>query len=161
MFCANVRSALFALGVGAAKIKTNSQQMNYRPIIKHIVSLTFAVIAVAVTTAGVFAGEAKPFNQEAFTKAKAEGKTVLVDFHASWCSVCKKQAMAIPQVLKKEKFKDVIVLSVDYDTEKELKEELKVSGQSTLIVFKGEKEVGREQGITSPTAIETLLSKGL
>ena len=156
-----MRSALCALGVGAAKIKTNSKQMNYRPIIKPIVSFAFAVIAVAIATAGVLAGEARPFNQETFTRAKAEGKTVLVDFHASWCSVCKKQAMAIPQVLMKEKFKDVVVLTADYDTEKKLKEDLKVSGQSTLIVFKGEKEVGREQGVTSPTAIETLLSKGL
>ena len=130
-------------------------------MIKNIVSIAFAAMTVAFTPALVFAGEAEPYNQSAFTKAKAAGKTVLVDFYADWCPVCKKQAMAIPQVLKKEKFKDVVVLTADYDTEKELKKELKVRGQSTLIVFKGKKEVGREQGITSAAAIEALLSKGL
>jgi len=86
-------------------------------MIKHIVSLAAIVAALTATTAGVLAGEPRPFTQEAFTMAKAEGKTVLVDFHASWCPVCKKQAAVIPRVLQEEKFREVVVFTADYDTE--------------------------------------------
>jgi len=130
-------------------------------MIKHIVSLAAIVAALTATTAGVLAGEPRPFTQEAFTMAKAEGKTVLVDFHASWCPVCKKQAAVIPRVLQEEKFREVVVFTADYDTEKDLERQLKVNGQSTLVLFKGEKEVGREQDITTPAAIGKLLTKGL
>jgi thioredoxin 1 len=129
-------------------------------MIKRIV-LCIATVAMLTVTTGLLAGEARPFDREVFTKAQMEGKTVLVDFHATWCPVCKKQATAIPQVLKEEQFKDVVALTADYDMEKELKKQLKVNGQSTLVVFKGDKEVAREQGITSAAAISKLLAKGL
>jgi len=129
-------------------------------MIKRIV-LCIATVAMLTVTTGLLAGEARPFDREVFTKAQMEGKIVLVDFHATWCPVCKKQATAIPQVLKEEQFKDVVALTADYDMEKELKKQLKVNGQSTLVVFKGDKEVAREQGITSAAAISKLLAKGL
>jgi hypothetical protein len=66
--------------------------------------------------------------------------------------VCKNQAAAIPQVLRGE-IQRRGRLPADYDTEKELKKQLKVTGQSTLVVFKGEKEVGREQGVTAAAAV--------
>jgi thioredoxin 1 len=129
-------------------------------MIKRIVSC-IATVAMLTVTSGLLAGEARPFDREVFTKAQMEGKTVLVDFHATWCPVCKKQAEAIPQVLKEEQFKDVVALTADYDMEKELKKQLKISGQATLVVFKGEKEVAREHGVTSAAEISKLLAKGL
>jgi len=120
-----------------------------------------AVAALTLITAGAMAEESKPFDRELYDKAKAEGKTVLVDFDASWCPVCKKQAEAIPQVLKQEKFQRVVVFKADYDSQKELKKQLRITHQSTLVVFKGQKEVGREQGITTVSAIGELLEKGL
>jgi len=125
---------------------------------KRIMSLAAVVVALAATA---LAQEPKPFDREVFEKARADGKTVLVDFHAGWCPVCKKQAEVLPQVLKQDKFRQVLVLKADYDSEKELKQQLKVSHQSTLVLFKGEKEVGREQGITTASAIGDLLKKGL
>ena len=130
-------------------------------MIKHIISLAAVVSALMVMTTLALAGEPKAFDQEAFMKARAEGKTVAIAFHADWCAVCKKQAAVIPLVLKEDKFQKVVAFTADYDKEKELKEQLKVSGQSTLVVFKGEREVGREQGITAAAAIENLLTKGL
>src|SRR5215475_3309487 len=103
-------------------------------MIKRIASC-IATVAMLTLTTGLLAGEARPFDREIFMKAQMEGKTVLVDFHATWCPVCKKQAEAIPQVLKEEQFKDVVALTANYDTEKELKKQLKVSGQATLVVF--------------------------
>lgn len=130
-------------------------------MIKRMASLAAGVAALTILTVGALADEPKPFNREAFDKAKAEGRTVLVDFDAGWCPVCKKQAEAIPQVMKQERFQRVVVFTADYDSQKELKKQLKVTHQSTLIVFKGGKQVGREQGITTASAIGELVAKGL
>ena len=130
-------------------------------MIKRMLTLALGVTALTLITTGALADEPKPFNREAYDKAKAEGKTILVDFDASWCPVCKKQAEAIPQVLKQEKFQRVVVFKADYDSQKELKKQLRITHQSTLVVFKGQKEVGREQGITTVSAIGELLEKGL
>jgi thiol-disulfide isomerase/thioredoxin len=140
--------------------QNKQKQKEPKSMIKRI-ALCVAAVAMLTLTTSLLAGETQPFNQELFAKAKMDGKTVLVDFHATWCPVCKKQAEAIPQVLKEEQFKEVVALTADYDMEKELKKQLKVGGQSTLVVFKGEKEVAREQGITSAAAIGKLLAKGL
>jgi len=130
-------------------------------MIKRMLTLALGVTALTLITTGALADEPKAFNREAYDKAKAEGKTILVDFDASWCPVCKKQAEAIPQVLKQDKFQRVVVFKADYDSAKELKKQLKITHQSTLVLFKGKKEVGREQGITSASAIGELLEKGL
>jgi len=130
-------------------------------MIKRMLTLALGVTALTLITTGALADEPKPFNREAYDKAKAEGKTILVDFDASWCPVCKKQAEASPQVLKQDKFQRVVVFKADYDSAKELKKQLKITHQSTLVLFKGKKEVGREQGITTASSIGELLEKGL
>jgi thioredoxin 1 len=50
---------------------------------------------------------------------------------------------------------------VDYDSSDDLKKKLNVTKQSTLIIFKGEKEVARSIGVTDPKAICELIQKGL
>ena len=49
----------------------------------------------------------------------------------------------------------------DFDTEKALKKSLKVSTQSTFVVFKGGKEVARSTGQTSQSDIEATFAKAL
>jgi thioredoxin 1 len=138
-----------------------NKRKRLKNMIKRMLSLATAVAAVTVITAGAMAEEPKPFDRGDFEKAMAAGKTVLVDFDAGWCPVCKKQAEAIPEVMKQTKFQRVVVFKADYDSQKELKKQLKITHQSTLVLFKGKKEVGREQGITSTSAIGELLEKGL
>ncbi len=135
--------------------------MQQKHMIKRMLSMAAGLAALTIITASAIAEDPRPFDREAFDHAKAEGKTILVDFHAGWCPVCKKQAEAIPQVLKQAKFQQVIVFKADYDSEKDLKKHLKITHQATLVLFKGEKEVGREQGITTVSAIGELLEKGL
>ena len=130
-------------------------------MIKRIVSLAAIVAALTVTATAAMTDGTKPFDANAFAMAKAEGKTVLLDFHADWCPVCRKQAEVLPQVLSREKFENVVVFKANYDSENELKQQLGINHQSTLVVFKGEKEVGREAGVTTVAAISQLLEKGL
>jgi hypothetical protein len=53
------------------------------------------------------------------------------------------------------------VLQVEFDTQPEVVKALGVRYQSTLIVYKGSKEVGRSTGNTNIKDIEALLKKAV
>ena len=50
---------------------------------------------------------------------------------------------------------------VNFDTDKTVLKKFGVQSQSTLIVFKGAKEVGRSTGESDPARIQALIEKGL
>ena len=117
----------------------------------------FAAIALSL---GVAAATA-PFEQATFDKAVAAGEPVIVQFHADWCPTCKAQAPLVSQVLAEPKMKGVTLFVADFDKEKALKQALKVSTQSTFVVFKGGKEVSRSTGETTRAAIDATFAKAL
>src|SRR5882724_79159 len=110
---------------------------------KRITSFAIFAVALNLITASAIAGEMKPYGEAAFTEAKAAGKTVLLDFHADWCLVGRKQGPILESLVQEDKLKNAAVFKVDYDNEAALKKQLKVTNQSTLIVFKGDKVVSR------------------
>jgi len=117
-----------------------------------------AVLAFAALAAGAVE---MPFTQAAFDKAVAAGQPVIVDFQASWCPTCKAQKPIVQSLMQEPKMKDVTLFAADYDTEQALKRQLRVAQQSTFVVFKGGKEVGRSTGETSKSAIAALFDKAL
>jgi len=119
---------------------------------------TGAVLGFAALAAG--AAE-MPFTQAAFDKAVAAGQPVIVDFQASWCPTCKAQKPIVQSLMQERKMEDVTLFAADYDTEQALKRQLRVAQQSTFVVFKGGKEVGRSTGETSKSAIAALFDKAL
>lgn len=120
--------------------------------------LAAALLLMAAALAG--AGE-RPFERAAFENALAAGKPVVVDFQASWCPTCKAQKPIVDALLKEPRRKDLTLFAADYDTEAALKKKLRVSQQSTFVVFKGGKEVGRSTGDTDRAAIAALFDKAL
>jgi len=121
------------------------------------------VVVASVVTLGSgvsWAADWQPYTEAAFKDAKAKGQTVVVDFHADWCSTCKKQKPILESLLKQKEFENVIGLSADYDKEKALKKELGIKKQSTVIVFKGAKEINRSTGTTSETELRTQIAAG-
>jgi len=119
-----------------------------------------ALFTLALSSIASFASS-MPFEQAAFDKAVAAGGPVIVQFHADWCPTCRAQAPLVKQELAEPKMKDVKFFLANFDTEKELKKALKVSAQSTFVVFKGGKEVTRSTGQTTLGAIDTTFSKAL
>jgi thioredoxin 1 len=127
------------------------------------------VLAVLAAPASVFGLAARPavaatdtwFSQFAFEAAQAAGKPILVDVWASWCPICAKQAPTLAALAADPAFKDMLVLKVNYDTQKDVVRAFGVRMQSTLIVFHGAKETGRTVGETDPEAIRALLASGL
>ncbi|HZV93463.1 MAG TPA: thioredoxin family protein, partial [Caldimonas sp.] len=112
--------------------------------------------------AAIAAGAAElPFNQVAFDKAVAAGQPVIVDVQASWCPTCKAQKPIVEALMREPKMRKVTLFSADFDTEHALKKQLRVVQQSTFVVFKGGKEVGRSTGETDRGRIESLFDKAL
>lgn len=120
--------------------------------------LTLALALIA-GVAGPAAAERVEFTQARFDAAATAGKPVLVEVWASWCPVCQRQDPLINSMLQKPAFKDVVVLSVDFDKAKDVLRQFNVTRQSTLIAFKGGKEVDRSIGDTSAAGIEGLTAK--
>jgi thiol-disulfide isomerase/thioredoxin len=117
-----------------------------------------ASLWIAATAA--FAAEL-PFNKAKFDAALAQGQPVIVDFSASWCPTCKQQKPIVQGLLKEKKLQPVTLFIADFDTEDALKQRLHVTMQSTFVVFKGGKEVGRATGQTQKAEIAALFDKAL
>ena len=120
---------------------------------------TLAIAALSLASSLAFAAAPAPFTQQAFDKLTQEGKPVIVDVSATWCPTCKAQKPIVDKLAKFAAYKDVAILSVDFDTDKPVLKALKVNMQSTLIAFKGGKETGRSVGDTTPDGIESLFKK--
>ena len=124
--------------------------------------ITRAVAGASLVLAATLAcaGEV-PYTKAAFDSAVAAGKPVIVDVKASWCPTCKAQQPIVNALMKEPKLKGVTLFAADFDTESALKQRLNVAQQSTFVVFKGGKEVGRSTGQTSRDAIAGLFDKAL
>ncbi len=111
-----------------------------------------------VLSLGLAVSAAQPYEEKSFNEAQAAGKTVLIDVTASWCPTCKKQEPII-RAIEKER-PNLVVYEVDFDKAKDLLQRLQVRAQSTLIVYKGQKEVARSTAETDPGRLRALVAKG-
>ena len=124
--------------------------------------LQAAIAGVGITaTAPAHAFQMQPFDIKAFEAAQAAGKSILVEITAPWCPTCKAQKPILSGLAAKAKFKDLVAFDVDFDSQKDLLRKFDVFMQSTLISFKGSKEVGRSTGDTNASSIEALLDKSI
>ena len=127
--------------------------------LRALMGLALCAVAAAMLLAFSVVGHAvQPFDDQSFKQAQAAGKTILVDVTASWCPTCRQQRPIVEQI-EKEKA-NLVVYEVDFDTAKDTLKRFRVQQQSTLIVFKGTKEVGRSTGDTDPARIRALVRQG-
>lgn len=102
-----------------------------------------ALCAVGLTGAALAAPQWQDYSPEAFAAARQQGKTVLVDIHAVWCPVCKVQGPILDELRGEAALAEVAFFKVDFDVEKEFLREHRIPRQSTVLIFKGNEEVGR------------------
>ncbi len=123
----------------------------------------FAGLAALILVGSVpaTAAEWKAYSPEALAAAQADGKPILVDVFAAWCPTCRAQNPILVKLTKDPKYKDLLVLKADFDAQKDDLRALNVRSQSTLIVFKGDKEIDRSVGSTNELSIEGMLDKTL
>jgi thioredoxin-like negative regulator of GroEL len=115
--------------------------------------------ALLVNTAALAVG--KPFDAAAFQAAQKAGQPILVTVHADWCSTCRTQDPIVDALLKEPPYSRYAVFRVDFDRQKDVLRQLGVRYQSTLIVFKGAKEVGRSTALVREEEIEAQLARAL
>lgn len=120
-----------------------------------------SLLLLSLFVAGSALAASPAFDQAAFDKLQAEGKPILIAVHADWCGICKKQEPIIDDLLTTPALKSITALRVDYDKQKDIVRSFNASRQSTLIVFKGGKEVGRSTGVTDKDSIAALLEKAI
>jgi thiol-disulfide isomerase/thioredoxin len=116
-------------------------------------ALLVALIAVLPS----FADAAEPFDAQAFEASQAAGRSILIDVTAPWCPTCKQQRPIVQEIEKEHP--ELVVYEVDFDSAKDVLRKFRVQYQSTLIVFKGTKELARSTGETDPAPIRSLIAK--
>ena len=123
--------------------------------------LSGLVVVILLGALPASAAEWKPFTADEFAAAQAADKPILVDVFAAWCPVCRAQNPILVQLTRQPKYKNLVVFKIDFDTQGDALRALNVRAQSTLIVFKGDKELDRSAGDTSEISIEGMLDKTL
>ena len=120
-----------------------------------------ALAAVAFATTPALAGDnaPQPYTAAAFDAAQKAGKPILVDAYATWCDICARQKPILDKLLSEPEYKNLVTFRVDFDTQKDVMRKFNARLQSTLIAFRGDKEVARSVGETQPEWIEDLMSK--
>ncbi len=101
----------------------------------------------------------QPYTIAAFEAAQTAGKPILVDIYASWCPVCKSQESTLKSLAEDKGYADVVMLRVNYDTQKDVLKILNVKSQSTLLTFKGKTETGRISFKSDPEVIKAFVAK--
>lgn len=95
----------------------------------------------------------------------AAGETVFVDFAADWCSTCRRQERIIEELrADNPAYSDAMAfIRVDWDQHGrgELSTSLRIPRRSTLVLLRGEQELGRLVADTRRDAIQALMDQGL
>ena len=90
------------------------------------------------------------FSKELFDKAQLDGKVVVVSSWVKYCSSCASQMKVLNKA--KNEFNNIEYLTFEI-TDKEISKLLNVQYQTTLLIFKNNKEVYRSIGETSRDVI--------
>ena len=109
------------------------------------------IFIIFIFAFNVNAGEKKTtFNEELFNKAQSEGKVVVVSSWIKYCTSCAGQMKILNKA--KNEFDNIEYFAFDV-TNKEISKLLNVQYQTTLLIFKDNKEVYRSIGETSKDLI--------
>lgn len=123
--------------------------------------LTAALSLTLMSFASLACSAEVPFNQAQFDAARSAGKPVAVVFHADWCPTCRAQAPVLKRLTETPGLAPLTLYVADFDTEKALKKSLHVTQQSTVVVFKGGKEIARSSGDTTEKPLSALLNQAV
>ncbi|MCK0140036.1 thioredoxin family protein [Aliiroseovarius sp. F47248L] len=125
----------------------------------------FLTLTAAASFAPWAAQATADYSPGLVTKALDKGETVFLDFKASWCSTCAAQERVI-NALKAENpayESSITFIDVDWDLHRKSKltKSLRIPRRSTLVVLKGDQELGRIVAGTSKSDIKALMDTAL
>ena len=124
--------------------------------------LKIVLAGICLALAGVAtASPSRAYDQGVFRAAQSAGKPVLVEIHADWCGECRMQEKVLGKLSGEPAYAELVRLRIDFDTQKNLVKAFGARKESTLVLYKGDREVARAVGITSEAKIRELLGKAI
>ena len=121
----------------------------------------FFIIFILLTIPNISFGLEKTtnFDLKKLFEILKSGKTIVINSWNKYCSTCAAQTKVFDQAMKD--FKDVEFLFYEQDKNKDIAKTLGINYWTTIVVFKGQNEVGREMGLTDKNQIYNLINKGI
>ena len=105
------------------------------------------------------------FNKELFDKAQSQGKIVIVSSWIKYCTSCASQMKVLNTAKKNGELSDIKFDNIEYFafdvTDRDISNFFNVQYQTTLLIFKGNKEVYRSIGETSEKLIYEALKASI
>ena len=121
---------------------------------KKILIFIFLILAL---NAKAF-GKETTYQKELFDKALSDGKVVVVSSWIKYCTSCASQMKVLNKA--KKDFDNIVYFAFDV-TNKEIAEFFNVQYQTTLLIFKDNKEVYRSIGETTKELIYDALKSSI
>jgi len=132
---------------------------------RHVLTFSAAALIGLSLPLAAKAGDTVDYAPGMIQEALAEGKTVFVDYAADWCSTCARQERVINELRAENPAYDesIIFVRVDWDDfgGEEVSTSRNIPRRSTLLVLKGDEELGRIVAGTDTDEIRALLDKAL
>ena len=105
------------------------------------------------------------FSKDLFNKAQSEGKFVVVSSWIKYCTSCEGQMKILNQAKSEGKLSDINFDNIEYFTfdvtNKEIANSLNVQYQTTLLIFKNNKEIYRSLGETTKDLISKAIKSSI
>ncbi|MBX3523860.1 MAG: thioredoxin family protein [Xanthobacteraceae bacterium] len=127
---------------------------------RQFTALALAALATPLSVGRVMAAFSD-YQAENFVRLLSSGGPVVVHVHADWCPVCRAQIPVMNKVLAQPAYKNVRAVRVNFDKEQRFLADYKVVRQSTILIFKGGKEIARLSYETDPARIEQTLARAI
>ena len=125
--------------------------------------LLLFVVQIFIINPSISMEKETTFNKKLFDKAQTEGKIVIVSSWIKYCSSCASQMKVLNQAKNEGRLLDVKFENIEYFsfdvTNKEIADLFNVKFQTTLLIFKDNKEIYRSLGETTQELIYQALKK--
>ncbi|WP_413719503.1 thioredoxin family protein [Silicimonas sp. MF1-12-2] len=127
---------------------------------------TFVASTLAAAMAApAFAANGQSYRQGLVEEELAAGRTVFLDFYTDWCTTCRAQGKAIRDLMDENPAYEANVsfIKIDWDqhAQSSIATRLNIPRRSTLVVLKGDKELGRIVAGTRKADIKALMDTAL
>ena len=121
--------------------------------------LILTILFIIITTNLLAFEKDTNFTIEDFKAAQKDGKTIVVNSWNKYCSTCKAQTKVFKSAIND--FNDVLFYFYEQTENPEIAEFLKIDYWTTIVVYKNNKEIIREMGLTNKKKIYDLIKKGI
>lgn len=100
-----------------------------------------------------------PFDIEEFERAQRAGEIIVVESYASWCLACKIQAPMLAKLKQDVRYRHLRIFKVGEYTPKPVWKRFRLKVYGMLVLYKGEREIGRLAGATSEAQLQRFLEQ--